>query len=118
MGKQLTGTVAITYRLWYDENKSIAEIAQIRSMTKNTIENHISDALKMGMPCDPNRLPINRQQYDLINGIIDGPLKGDCSRLAPIKNSCPAKTSYFQIKCVLALRELKVPEDRLLSMLN
>ncbi len=101
---RLTPTVAVTYRLYVIDNKSIEEIANIRNMVKTTIENHIAECLKQGISIP--RMPLTKDIYLTIMRVINSePINGDMSKLAPIKKECPHKISYYQIKCALGIKE-------------
>jgi hypothetical protein len=46
-----------------------------------------------------------------VNKIHSEPINGDISRLAPIKAVCSSNTSYFQIKCTLAIMDKDLSDE-------
>jgi len=104
--KSLSVSQMISYNLFHNEGKSIADIAKIRELTTSTIENHLVDAVKSGLPIKYESLGVNKAKYDEILNLINGDvLKGDTSKLAPIKAMCSADTTYIQIKLVLFIKD-------------
>lgn len=104
--KGLSATVAETYHMFQEEDKTVEEIALLRKLNKTTVENHIAECIKAKVPLSPNKIPLTSRLYQTIIAIVQSdPINGDTSKLAPIKNLCPKSTSYHQLKCALAVRE-------------
>ncbi len=103
---KLSLTQMISYQLFTDNQQSIAEIAKTRQLGTSTIEGHLVDALKLQMPFDYTKLTLSKTKYnEIVTIIMTSPLNGDVSKLAPIKALCSGNTTYFQIKCTLAILE-------------
>ena len=82
-----------TYNL-YNSGKSIDEIANIRELTKTTIENHL-------LKCYENDLDIDLTKYintQYENDIISAITKLGSEKLRPLKDILPEEVSYFDIK--------------------
>lgn len=99
---QLSPTLAVTYQLFQIEGKSLSEIMEIRKLAMTTIEGHIAECLKVGAHIDFNKLPLTKDKYQEILKVINRQ-GGDTCKLAPIKNACPPDTTYYQIKCAVAI---------------
>jgi Werner syndrome ATP-dependent helicase len=98
-------TQMATYELFH-QGISIKEIAKTRDLTPKTIEDHLAKCLENGLECDLEQLIISKDIYDAIISIIDSSqINGDISKLAPIKNICPSKITYAQIKYAIAIRQ-------------
>jgi Werner syndrome ATP-dependent helicase len=104
--KSPSQTQLTSYQMFHEGQKSINEIATERQVTTSTVEGHISECIKSKLPLDFSRLNLSKAKYAEIMGKIQSePLNGDTSKLAPIKAQCNSSTTYFQIKCALAVRE-------------
>lgn len=95
----------VTFAL-YQEGKSLAEIAETRSMAKTTIEGHLADCVKAG------RLPVGQLVGPEHHAIIDEALKtyGDTLPLGEFKSKLPAEISYAEVKAVMAYRTWKASD--------
>ncbi len=100
-----------SYELFQTEKKTIDEIANIRNLTKMTIESHLAVCLKSGLNLDIDRSGYTKEKHELILEVISS-LNGDISKLKPIKAKCEQlkidnktllEITYFDIKCVIAL---------------
>lgn len=103
-----------SYELFHTQNKSLEEVMSVRDLSQITIENHLIECLKAGLPLDLNRLGFNKEKHEFVNNVILGePIKGDVSKLKPIKEECDRlviadekllfEITYFDIKCAIAL---------------
>jgi len=102
----LNSTQQTTYDLFQTGKKTISEIALIRQLTTMTIETHLIEALKSQLPIDFDRLSLSKEKYQYILDLINSDLlKGDVSKLAPIKAICSSETTYFQIKCTVTIHQ-------------
>lgn len=90
-------TKAETFRL-YKEGKSIKEIAQERSLTTNTIENHLAHYVSTG-EININDV-VSTQHQVFIRGIVKS-MSGSYTT-SDIKAQLPADYSYAEIKMVIA----------------
>lgn len=90
-------TKAETFRL-YKEGKSIKEIAQERSLTTNTIENHLAHYVSTG-EININDV-VSTQHQVFIRGIVKS-MSGSYTT-SDIKAQLPSDYSYAEIKMVLA----------------
>ena len=87
---------------------SVEEIATQRGLVPNTIESHLEECLRAGMPVDVSRLvsPEVRRQ---IEEAID---EQGTDRLKPIRESLPEHITYNEIRFVVAERvRIKKPDD-------
>jgi hypothetical protein len=93
-----------TYELFHNQNKTVHEIANIRSLTNKTIEDHLIDCLKSGLNLDFNRLGLTKEKQESILKIIKS-LNSDVIKLKPIKDACEKLNlldiTYFDIKCTI-----------------
>ena len=101
----LTETESESYTLFQNEGKTISEIAKIRELAPSTIEGHLANSLEKGLPFDLNRLNFSETIYNEIMCIINDQLKGDSSKLAPIKALCRPEIGYGQIRLCIAIGE-------------
>lgn len=85
-------TKLVSYDL-YKKGTSIEEIANIRGLTKQTIENHL-------LKCFEDGLDINLEKYvntEFEVAIKDAIKKLGTKKLRPIKDILPSQVSYFDI---------------------
>lgn len=82
-----------TYNL-YNSGKSIDEIANIRELTKTTIENHLLKCYENDLDIDLTRCVNTQYENDIISAID----KLGCEKLKPLKEILPNEVSYFDIK--------------------
>lgn len=110
--KAVSQTVLESYNLFCNENKTISEIAKIRNFNPSTVEGHLIDAFKARMPIDFSRLNFSLAKYiEIVEKVNGEPLKGDVSKLAPIKAICSDDTTYLQIKLTIAISELNLMDE-------
>ncbi len=81
-----------TYNL-YNSGKSIDEIANIRELTKTTIENHLLKCYENDLDIDLTRCVNTQYENDIISAID----KLGCEKLKPLKEILPNEVSYFDI---------------------
>ena len=102
-------THIITYNL-YNGGKSIDEIANIRELTKTTIENHLLKCYENDLDIDLTRCVNTQYENDIISAID----KLGCEKLKPLKEILPNEVSYFDIKYyVLKFSKNKKKESNL-----
>lgn len=86
-------TKIVSYNL-FNEGKSMKEIASIRNLTVNTIENHLLGCYEKGMDIDLEKY-VHTQYKDKILRAIE---TIGVEKLRPIKDALPQEVSYFDIK--------------------
>ena len=86
-------TRQISYNL-YMQGKSVEEIANIRQLTKQTIQGHLLDCYKEGMEIDLEK-EIHTQYKDVI---FDAIRKFGTEKLKPLKEAVPEEVSYLDIR--------------------
>lgn len=86
-------TKKISYDL-YMQGKSIDEIADIRKLTKQTIQGHLLDCYKDGMDIDIEK-EIHTEYKDVI---FDAIRKFGTERLKPLKEAVPEEVTYMDIR--------------------
>lgn len=99
---KISQTQMVTYDLFHTQGHSIKEIAAIRDLTPQTIENHLAGCLEHGLVYDVSRLSLTKDKYLEILQVF-GTDQG--SRLAPIKAQCSPTTTYTQLKCAMAIKK-------------
>ncbi|SHE89738.1 ATP-dependent DNA helicase, RecQ-like [Seinonella peptonophila] len=87
----------------FQSGKSIKEIASIRNLSANTIEDHLIRCHSEGYVMTWDKL-IPEKYQDIILQTIQSL---GASRLKPIKEALPDEVTYFQIKAVIAKAQLK-----------
>ncbi|MDP4114150.1 MAG: helix-turn-helix domain-containing protein, partial [Bacillota bacterium] len=94
-------THAVTYEM-YRNGLSIAEIAEKRGFTVNTIEGHLLDCHFSGLEVDLSAF-IDPSKEDLI---VEAVKKAGGGKLKPIKESLPEEISYSAIRYVIRKNKL------------
>lgn len=85
-------TKIVSYNL-YLEGKSIDDIAEIRQLTKQTIEHHLLKCFELGMEIDINKYV----QFEYENIIMEKIKEIGFDKLKPLKEALPDCVSYFDI---------------------
>ena len=93
-------TRKVSYDL-YIQGNSIDDIANIRKLTKQTIQGHLLDCFKDGMELDLEK-EINVKYKDQI---VDAIKKYGTKKLKPLKDVLPDEVSYFDIKYYIAIKD-------------
>lgn len=86
-------TKIISFNL-YKEGKSIDEIAAIREITRQTVENHLIKCYELGMDIDLEKEIQTQYENDILKVINEI----GTEKLKPIKEALPEDVSYFDIK--------------------
>lgn len=86
-------TIITSYNLFI-EGKNIDEIAKVRGLTRQTIENHLLKCYELGMEINLNDY-INSNFETAIYNAID---TLGTEKLRPLKDALPEEVSYFDIK--------------------
>ena len=90
-------TKIVSYNL-YNEGKTIKEIADIRSLTVQTIENHLLKCFEEGLQIDIEKYV----QFDYKDEIIEAIQNLGSERLKPLKEVLPEEVTYFDIRYFIA----------------
>lgn len=90
-------TKIISYNL-FKEGKTIDEIASIREMTRQTIENHLIKCYEIGLEIDLS----NDINVDFENIIFEAIENLGFEKLKPLKEALPDNVSYFDIHYFIA----------------
>lgn len=85
----------------YIQGNSIDDIANIRKLTKQTIQGHLLYCFKDGMELDLEK-EINVKYKDQI---VDAIKKYGTKKLKPLKDVLPDEVSYFDIKYYIAIKD-------------
>lgn len=96
--KDVSPSVFETYQ-YYVNGKSLEEIANIRKVKTQTIEDHIAKCIEKGMI--QRNLILDNETFNYIKDIIDEKCWGNIDKLKPIKEQCDdneIEISYAQIK--------------------
>lgn len=100
--KEKMDTKTITYNM-YISGKTITEIANIRGLTKQTIEHHLLDCLEAGMEINLEKC-VQMQYKDQIYRAVD---ELGYSKLKPLKEALPSNVTYFDIGYFVVLYKLE-----------
>ncbi len=92
----------ITYKMWTDDEQDISEIAKVRDMSTQTIENHLFKSADEGESIDWSRLFNEEEEQEVLRVYNELEEK----RLKPMKESLTLPLSYAQIKAVLYKNDL------------
>ena len=79
---------------------SVLEIARQRGLVPNTIESHLEECLKAGLPVDISKL-VSPEVVQQIENAID---EHGIEKLKPIREALPENITYNQIRFVVAER--------------
>lgn len=85
-------TKLITYNL-YTEGKSINDIAEIRQLTKQTIEHHLLKCFELDMELNIDQYV----QFQYENDIVEKIKEIGFDKLKPLKEALPEEVTYFDI---------------------
>ena len=101
----------LTYTL-FTQNHSIHAISIARELKKQTIEDHIVDAIKHNMEVDLEKIGLNKNIYKQIKKTINSEvINNNTSQLKPIKDLLPKTISYFHIKLSIVILEYNLEKD-------
>ena len=97
-------TKDMSYKLFMENNMDLDMISKVRNMKKQTIENHLVNAIKMNKKLDLIRLGFTKKIHKIIKKVINSDeIKNDTSKLKPIYNLLPRNISYLHIKLAIAI---------------
>ncbi|KQT15343.1 ATP-dependent DNA helicase RecQ [Chryseobacterium sp. Leaf404] len=99
--KSTSGTFATTFEL-YKQNHSVEEIAKMRSLSRNTIQNHLAKYVESGAIKPSELMDVNK-----IEPIIEIARSQSILSLKAIKEQLGDDFSYFEIHVAIAYQKLK-----------
>lgn len=101
ISKSKEDTRDVSYKL-YKEGKSIAEIADIRSLNTQTIEGHLVDCAKLGYEINFYDF-VSKEHEELI---VKKYIELSTEKLKPIKEALPPEITYTEIKFALCKMDI------------
>ncbi|GIY30862.1 DNA helicase [Caerostris extrusa] len=106
--EKLNSSIQATYLLSKNGTQDLNAVASARSLSINTVVNHMIEAIKIGLPASLSCFGMSQEIFDVISKVIQSPpLNGDVSRLTPIKQLCPEYIEFNHIKVVIAMLSQK-----------
>ncbi|KAL4617619.1 Werner syndrome ATP-dependent helicase isoform X2 [Arapaima gigas] len=107
----LTDSVAVTYRLFQNEEKSLRQVCDQRSLPLAVVESHLLQAARAGYPLDKERAGLSAPDRATITRIIAShPINSDLNNMKAIRAMVPEDISSFLIQLtVTELQKTGVP---------
>ncbi|XP_007255315.3 Werner syndrome ATP-dependent helicase homolog [Astyanax mexicanus] len=107
----LADSVAISYRLFQTEGKSMRQVADTRSLPMTVVESHLLQAVNAGHPLDKERAGLSSSVINTIIRIVSSPpLNSDLSDFRSIRALVPEEISTFLLRlCVAKLQREGLP---------
>ncbi|XP_072514238.1 bifunctional 3'-5' exonuclease/ATP-dependent helicase WRN isoform X2 [Salminus brasiliensis] len=107
----LADSVAISYRLFQTEGKSMRQVADARSLPMTVVESHLLQAQKADHPLDTERAGLSSSVFSTITRIVSSPpLSSDLSDFKRIRSLVPEEISTFLLRlCVAKLQREGFP---------
>lgn len=103
--QELSDTQRVTY-LCFQKSQNIADVATSRGLAVSTVIGHLTEAIKVGLPVEPESLGVTTDILEAVTNAVIA-LSGDIGRLTPIKDLCPEHVEFAHIKAVLAYLQAK-----------
>ncbi|GIY88401.1 DNA helicase [Caerostris darwini] len=117
--EKLNSSIQATYLLSKNGTQDLNAVASARSLSINTVVNHMIEAIKIGLPASLSCFGMSQEIFDVISKVIQSPpLNGDVSRLTPIKQLCPEYIEFNHIKVVIAMLSQKYGVNEIPSESN
>ncbi|KAF5901929.1 Werner syndrome ATP-dependent helicase, partial [Clarias magur] len=112
--QSLSDSVAITYRLFQSDCKSMRQVADARSLPMAVVESHLLQAQKAGQPLDTERAGLSLSLFNTVTHILSSPpLSSDLSDFKNIRAVVPEDISTFLLKlCVAKLQDEGFPKPQ------
>ncbi|KAI4878830.1 hypothetical protein NFI96_010106 [Prochilodus magdalenae] len=109
----LTDSVALSYRLFQSEGKSLRQVADARSLPVAVVESHLLQAQKANCPLDTERAGLSASVFNTITRIVASPpLSSDLSDFKSIRTLVPEEISTFQLRLgVTKLQKEGIPSS-------
>ncbi|XP_058268435.1 bifunctional 3'-5' exonuclease/ATP-dependent helicase WRN isoform X2 [Hemibagrus wyckioides] len=110
----LSDSVAITYRLFQIDGKSMRQVADARSLPMAVVESHLLQAQKASQPLDAERAGLSSSLFNTITRILSSPpLSSDLSDFKNIRAMVPEDVSTFLLRlCVAKLQNEGFPKPQ------
>ncbi|XP_013380604.1 Werner syndrome ATP-dependent helicase isoform X3 [Lingula anatina] len=104
LAEKLSETVRTSYMMFEGEGWNLDKISNTRGLKVTTVEGHLAEAIRVGLPVDIERVGITSKVHNMIcEAIRSPPVNSDISKLSPIKDQLPDYISFAQIKIVVAI---------------
>ncbi|XP_066507446.1 bifunctional 3'-5' exonuclease/ATP-dependent helicase WRN [Hoplias malabaricus] len=95
----LADSIAISYRLFQTEGKSMRQVADTRSLPVAVVESHLLQALKASHPLDTERAGLSSSVFNTVTHIISSsPFSSDLSDFKSIRALVPEEISTFLLR--------------------
>ncbi|XP_062870374.1 bifunctional 3'-5' exonuclease/ATP-dependent helicase WRN isoform X2 [Trichomycterus rosablanca] len=99
----LSDSVAVTYRLFQTEGKSMRQVADARSLPMTVVESQLLQALNANKPLDTERAGLSSSIFSTITRIVSSPpLSSDLSDFKIIRALVPEDISTFLLRLSVA----------------
>ncbi|XP_026797631.3 bifunctional 3'-5' exonuclease/ATP-dependent helicase WRN isoform X1 [Pangasianodon hypophthalmus] len=110
----LSDSVAMTYRLFQIDGKSMRQVADARSLPMAVVESHLLQAQKAGQPLDSERAGLSSSVFNTITRILSSPpLSSDLTDFKNIRAVVPEDISTFLLRlCVAKLQNEGFPKPQ------
>ncbi|XP_072570942.1 bifunctional 3'-5' exonuclease/ATP-dependent helicase WRN isoform X1 [Paramormyrops kingsleyae] len=102
----LADSVAVTYRLFQEERKSLRQVCDQRSLPVAVVESHLLQALQAGCPLDTDRAGLSAPTFAAICRIIGN---SDLSNMKAIRALVPEDISTFLIQLAVTRLQQEGP---------
>ncbi|KAI5614227.1 Werner syndrome ATP-dependent helicase [Silurus asotus] len=122
IGKALTlalsDSVALTYRLFQIEGRSMRQIADARSLPMAVVESHLLQAQKASQPVDTERAGLSPSLFNTITRILSSPpLSSDLSNFKNVRAVVPEDISTFLLSlCVTKIHNEGFPKPQAVNL--
>ncbi|KAK3522147.1 hypothetical protein QTP70_026962 [Hemibagrus guttatus] len=110
----LSDSMAITYKLFQIDGKSMRQVADARSLPMAVVESHLLQAQKASQPLDTERAGLSSSLFNTITRILSSPpLSSDLSDFKNIRAMVPEDVSTFLLSlCVAKLQNEGFPKPQ------
>ncbi|XP_048877228.1 Werner syndrome ATP-dependent helicase homolog isoform X2 [Brienomyrus brachyistius] len=102
----LSDSVAVTYRLFQEERKSLRQVCDQRSLPVAVVESHLLQALQAGCPLDTDRAGLSAPTFAAICRIITN---SDLGNMKAIRALVPEEISTFLIQLTVTRLQQEAP---------
>ncbi|KAL7847141.1 hypothetical protein SRHO_G00221210 [Serrasalmus rhombeus] len=108
----LTDSVAVSYKLFQTEGKSLRQVADARSLPVAVVESHLLQAQKANHPLDTEKAGLSTSLFNTITRIVASPpLSSDLSDFKSIRTLVPEEIGTFQLQlCIAKLQREGFPK--------
>ncbi|XP_060764194.1 bifunctional 3'-5' exonuclease/ATP-dependent helicase WRN isoform X2 [Neoarius graeffei] len=99
----LSDSVAVTYRLFQVNGKTMRQVADARSLPMTVVESHLLQAQKAGQPLDTERAGLSTSLFNTVTRILSSPpLSSDISNFKNVRAVVPENISTFLLMLCIA----------------